>query len=184
MRREVDHCMHGISDDAGYYRALGVSPRTSDSDLRRAYFMLARQLHPDKRSSGDPDALLAVNEAWHVLKNPSLRAVNGGPFDPRVASVSPRRHFSPRMAAGASSRRSTTGMVRRASMRSPTRPTTTASPTKTNRSGPRTQTQKRERSQAPLLGRRRVPCRGGLPSGTTTTGVGPRLPRGRAARCP
>lgn len=41
--------------DTGLYDALGVAPTATAGDIKRAYYLLARQLHPDK-NPGDPDA--------------------------------------------------------------------------------------------------------------------------------
>jgi molecular chaperone DnaJ len=43
------------------YAVLGVRPDARPDDIRRAWVALARRHHPDR--GGDPDAMLAVNEA-------------------------------------------------------------------------------------------------------------------------
>ncbi|MGE3317873.1 MAG: DnaJ C-terminal domain-containing protein [Candidatus Berkiella sp.] len=58
-----------------YYKVLGVTPETSEQDIKRAFRKLARQYHPDV--SKEPDAsnrFKEINEAWEVLKDPKKRA--------------------------------------------------------------------------------------------------------------
>ena len=66
--------MSEIDDDAGYYAILGIDPRASDAEVRRAYLRLSRQLHPDRRPDEEARKQMStVGEAWAVLKNPRLR---------------------------------------------------------------------------------------------------------------
>ena len=58
------------------YDALGVTTDASSDQIRKAYFKLAKNLHPD-RNLDDPDAhekFQAVGEAYQVLSNDDLRA--------------------------------------------------------------------------------------------------------------
>ena len=64
-------------DDAGYYRVLNVVSTASEAEIRKAFHVLARALHPDK-NVGDMEAvarLQAVGEAWSVLRHRHLRKV-------------------------------------------------------------------------------------------------------------
>lgn len=50
-------------------------PVTASADeLRAAYRRLARQHHPDTRGGAASD-MAAINEAWHVLRDPARRAM-------------------------------------------------------------------------------------------------------------
>ncbi len=62
-----------------WYDVLGVAPHASPDEVRTAYRIHARALHPDSR---DPDlpaaeadaALRLLNAAWEVLGEPGRRA--------------------------------------------------------------------------------------------------------------
>ena len=58
-----------------YYEVLGV-PRNADADeLQQAYRRLARDNHPDiNRDPAAEERFKDVNEAYHVLSDPQLRA--------------------------------------------------------------------------------------------------------------
>jgi hypothetical protein len=57
------------------YRVLGVSPRATSAEIKSAYRRLARRCHPDVSASPDANTAFArINEAYHVLSDPRLRA--------------------------------------------------------------------------------------------------------------
>ncbi len=71
------------ADGLDYFSLLGTSPRY-DVDielLRRRYFQIARDVHPDRLSASDPQhqalglrIIAKLNEAYRVLLDPVLRA--------------------------------------------------------------------------------------------------------------
>ncbi|KAB1224790.1 Chaperone protein dnaJ 1, mitochondrial [Morella rubra] len=68
--------IHGSGSDAGdYYDVLGVSRNASASEIKKAYYGLAKKLHPDTNKN-DPDAekkFQEVQTAYEVLKDDEKR---------------------------------------------------------------------------------------------------------------
>jgi len=58
-----------------YYDILGVPRTATEAELKKAYYKLAKQFHPDQ-NAGDKDSaskFSEINEAYEVLKNPEKR---------------------------------------------------------------------------------------------------------------
>lgn len=55
-----------------YYDILGVSHNTSKEDIKRAYYILAAQFHPDK-NNGNEKRFKEINEAYRILSLESSR---------------------------------------------------------------------------------------------------------------
>lgn len=51
-----------------YYKILGVSRKASKEDIKKAYYKLAHQYHPDK-GGGDENKFKEINEAYQVLSD-------------------------------------------------------------------------------------------------------------------
>jgi len=60
-----------------YYDVLQVDPKADSSVIKRQYYLLARQYHPDKCDKLDPDGedkFKDISEAYQVLSDANLRA--------------------------------------------------------------------------------------------------------------
>ena len=63
-----------------HYEVLGVPADADTETIRRAYLVVAKASHPDRRQSDDPDRraraedrIRAANSAWNVLRDPDRR---------------------------------------------------------------------------------------------------------------
>lgn len=56
-----------------YYEVLGVSRNASAKDIKKAYYKLAQQYHPDK-NKGDKTRFQEVSEAYEVLSDDKKRS--------------------------------------------------------------------------------------------------------------
>src|SRR3954451_3768796 len=69
-----------------YFGLLGVTRDASDSDIKRAYRRLARDLHPDVNPDpGGKERFQEVTRAYEALTDPDKRRIvdlGGDPFDP------------------------------------------------------------------------------------------------------
>ena len=79
MRKILLFCFLFIFQTAAapntYYDILGVSRDASQEDIKRAYNRMISEFHPDRNQT--PDATQKaqeINEAYDILKDPSLRA--------------------------------------------------------------------------------------------------------------
>jgi len=64
-----------MSSKRDYYEVLGVGRTAGQDEIKRAYRRLARQYHPDVNNSPDAeDRFKEINEAYHVLSDPEMRA--------------------------------------------------------------------------------------------------------------
>jgi curved DNA-binding protein CbpA len=62
-----------MSGPKNYYVVLGVSDRASETEIKIAYRRLAKQYHPDVRSTGDPERFREIKEAYETLSDPGRR---------------------------------------------------------------------------------------------------------------
>jgi molecular chaperone DnaJ len=68
-----------------YYGVLGLSPGASDTEIKRAYRRLARDLHPDVNPDpGAKDRFQEISRAYEALTDPDKRRIvdlGGDPYD-------------------------------------------------------------------------------------------------------
>jgi len=83
---------------ATHYEVLGVDPGADNETIRRAYVMVAKATHPDRRRSDDPERVARAEEhirlanaAWNVLRDPARRAEYDHSLrrEPEVTSSAP-----------------------------------------------------------------------------------------------
>lgn len=67
-----------MASEQDYYRLLGVGREAPERQIKKAYYELARQLHPDKASSpeeasANADKLALISKAYNTLKDAKKR---------------------------------------------------------------------------------------------------------------
>ncbi|MGE3290468.1 MAG: DnaJ domain-containing protein [Geminicoccaceae bacterium] len=66
--------MAAVGDPRGYYQALGVDRTASAEDIRTAFRLRAKELHPDRAGeTGDREAFRRLREAYEALRDPQQR---------------------------------------------------------------------------------------------------------------
>lgn len=56
-----------------HYQTLGIEPRATAEQIRRAYRELAKQHHPDTGAKGNEKTFAAIAAAYEVLAEPAKR---------------------------------------------------------------------------------------------------------------
>ena len=58
-----------------FYEALGVPPRSKDTDIKKAYYKIAQKYHPDKApgNKAAEEKFKTISAAYEVLKDESQR---------------------------------------------------------------------------------------------------------------
>jgi curved DNA-binding protein CbpA len=74
-----------------HYQRLGVAPTATQAEIRAAYRELARRHHPDVSDADANTAMVAVNEAWYVLRDPARRAAYDASVRPAPPKPAPPR---------------------------------------------------------------------------------------------
>jgi curved DNA-binding protein CbpA len=68
-----------VAQASDVYETLNVSPDATPAQIKKAYYNVSREVHPDKNDNS-PEALEAfqkVNEAYDFLKDPSKKKTSG-----------------------------------------------------------------------------------------------------------
>jgi curved DNA-binding protein CbpA len=96
---------------ATYYDTLGVTPKSTTQEIRKAYLRRARALHPDRQLGRSPteartseQAMQQVNVAWNVLSDPKKKSEYDKSMRPRAAQSTTRARAAQSTATPASHR--------------------------------------------------------------------------------
>jgi DnaJ-class molecular chaperone len=57
-----------------YYKLLGVATTTSEKDMKKAYYKLAKKYHPDTAGDKYADKFKEISSAYEVLSDEGKRA--------------------------------------------------------------------------------------------------------------
>jgi curved DNA-binding protein CbpA len=60
-------------ESKNYYEILEITPEAKADDIRRAYFRLAREYHPDHSGNNNAAIMAELNHVYEVLSNPQKR---------------------------------------------------------------------------------------------------------------
>lgn len=76
MAKHAELSEERVEREQSYYKVLGVSTGASSEEIERAYFDLARKLHPDVAGGGHEaqTRFMLINEAYQTLISPPDRA--------------------------------------------------------------------------------------------------------------
>jgi curved DNA-binding protein len=61
-------------DYLDYYEVLQISPNAEPETIHRVYRLLAQQVHPDNRETGDEERFRLIHQAYLTLSDPEKRA--------------------------------------------------------------------------------------------------------------
>ena len=78
-----------------HYGRLGVTRTASHDEIRRAYRIMARRLHPDTHGGAVSAEMIAVNEAWRVLSDKGRRSAYDARLRVDSTNASPSTSASP-----------------------------------------------------------------------------------------
>jgi len=56
-----------------YYKTLGLKNTATESEIKKAYFQLAKKYHPDVNKTASAEKFKEISEAYHILSDNSIR---------------------------------------------------------------------------------------------------------------
>ncbi|KPA86836.1 putative mitochondrial chaperone protein DNAj [Leptomonas pyrrhocoris] len=66
---DISAAAYSSSDPSGYYGCLGVSPKATPQEVRRAFLFLSQRYHTDKHSNQSETAQSLMNDRFQQLQN-------------------------------------------------------------------------------------------------------------------
>ncbi|GET89454.1 hypothetical protein, conserved [Leishmania tarentolae] len=66
---DMDKVRASATDPSGYYARLGVSPKATQQDIRRAFLFLSQRYHTDKHASQGDEVRSLMNERFQELQD-------------------------------------------------------------------------------------------------------------------
>lgn len=87
--RRGPHFSSDVHKDMSHYEVLGVGRGASAAEVKRAYFQLAKTMHPDvnKEAKDAEEKFRLVAEAYRTLSDQHLRSIYDGQLDNPHAGV-------------------------------------------------------------------------------------------------
>ena len=64
---DLEECLKRIESAQNFYDVLGILPSTKIADVRKAYYQLAKKLHPDRYHNDAPELLRRIERAFTEL---------------------------------------------------------------------------------------------------------------------
>jgi hypothetical protein len=64
---DLEECLKRIESAQNFYEVLGITPSAKIADIRKAYYQLAKKLHPDRYHNDAPELLQRIEKAFTEL---------------------------------------------------------------------------------------------------------------------
>lgn len=79
-----------------YYKILGVSPRSNQTEIKKSYRILAKKFHPDSQNkTANHDKIISINQAYEILSDPHKRQCYDRTLSTQSLPQKPRKPRKP-----------------------------------------------------------------------------------------
>ena len=72
LTRNICFCISQFNAQKNYYQTLNLSEAASESEIKKAFHMMAKKYHPDTHK-GTEEKFKEVNEAYQVLSSKTIK---------------------------------------------------------------------------------------------------------------